>query len=219
MHLSELDAYSVDFAGSSAPLASFDRVLFDGTNYVAVASATWSDRLATQLAEPGYAHITINGYHEFQNLVLVISAEFETLPEPGDIRLSVFAVEDVVVGTGSGYDQANYDNNNSNSPLFGMGHPIVGYEHLNVTRAVISDQWGTPDIIPETPEIGVSYTHQFVYTLPSDFDMQDMRIVAVLHYYDEDDMSKRHIINVEEADAFGFVEVSTEQANIPQSFF
>lgn len=215
MHVSELDTYSADFASSSAPRASFDRVLFDGANYVAVTSGTWTDRLATQLAEPGHAYINIDGMCDFENLYLTIYTHFETLPEPGDIRLTVFAVEDEVLGSGSGYDQANYDNNNSNSPLFGLGNPIPNYTHLNVTRAVISDLWGTPGIIPETPEIGVEYSHEFVYALPSDFQMHDVRIVAVLHYHDENDVGNRRIINAEEVDAFGFIEVNTEQADTP----
>ncbi len=215
MHLSELDAYSADFAGSSAPRASFDRVLFDGANYVAVTSGTWTDRLATQLAEPAHASIHFDGYCDLQTLYLTATIYFATLPEPGDIRLTVFAVEDVVVGSGSGYDQANYDNNNPNSSLFGLGHPITAYEHLNVTRAVISDLWGTPDIVAETPEIDVPYSHEFVYNFPVEFDMHDMRIVAVLHYHDENDLSKRYVINAEQTDAFGFIEVSTEQADTP----
>lgn len=197
MYFSELDAYFSDFAAGSAPRASFDRVLFDNATNVAVGPNTWEDRLNTQLAEPAYANILIDGSYVNQTLNLTVQTNFETIPEAGDIRLTVFAVEDVVTGSGNGYDQSNYDNNNSSSPLYGLGNPIVGYEHLNVTRAIISDVWGTPANIPETPVVGEYYNKQFSYDFPAGTDMNNMRIVAVLHYHDDNDVGKRNIINAE----------------------
>ncbi len=215
MYFSDLDAYFSDFAAGSAPRASFDRVLFDNATNVAVGSNTWEDRLATQLAEPAYANIFIDGSCFNQTLNLNIQTNFETIPETGDIRLTVFAVEDVVTGSGQGYDQSNYDNNNSSSPLYGLGNPIVGYEHLNVTRAIISDVWGTGGVIPETPVIGEYYNQQFTYEFPAGTDMHNMRIVAVLHYHDENDVGKRNIINAQSVSTGEFIEVSTEQPDTP----
>ncbi|WP_282015658.1 Omp28-related outer membrane protein [Marinifilum flexuosum] len=51
-------------------------------------------------------------------------------------------VEDKVIA-----NQANYYNEDSNSPFFEKGNPIVGFEHANVLRKAATDIFG--DIIPE----------------------------------------------------------------------
>jgi len=84
-----------------------------------------------------------------------------------------------------------------------------------VTRAVISDLWGTPNIIPETPVVGDYYTHEFIYQFPPEFDMHNARIVAALHYHDENDVGKRNIINAEAVSTEFFIEVNTVQPDIP----
>lgn len=214
MYVSDLDEMYSDFA-NSAPRASFDRVLFDGANRVAVTSGTWEDRLAQQLSEPATVGIAIDGNRDDNLLNFNVEINFATLPEAGDLRLTVFAVEDVVIGSGPGYDQSNYDNNNANSPLYQLGQPILNYEHVNVTRAIISDIWGTPNIVPDNPEIGTTYSHNYTYEVPESFDFQNIRIVAALHYYDENDLSKQYTLNANDAYANSFLETSITTPDTP----
>ncbi len=213
MHVDDLTPLYNDFA-NSAPRATFDRVLFDGANQVAVTSGTWEQRLAQQLNEPATVGVAISGGRDGNLLNFSIELNFVELPETGDLRLSVFAVEDVVVGSGPGYDQSNYDNNNPNSPLYQQGQPIPNYEHINVTRAVISDSWGTAGIIPDNPEIGTTYSSDYTYEVPEEFDFQKIRIVAALHYYDENDLNKQYILNANDAYVNSFFETSVNEPEV-----
>jgi len=210
MYVSDLSPMFYDYA-SSAPRASFDRVLFDGANRVAVISGTWEQRLIQQLNEPAIASVAINGNRDDNSLSFSIEVSFVDAPDVGDFRLTVFAVEDVVTGSGPGYDQSNYDNNNPDSPLYQQGQPILNYEHRNVTRAVISDSWGTSGVVPDNPEIGTTYSYDYTYDVPETFDFQNIRIVAALHYYDENDLGKHYVLNANEAYAQSFLATSINE--------
>ncbi len=214
MYVSDLSPMFYDYA-SSAPRASFDRVLFDGANRVAVTSGTWEQRLTQQLNETAIAGVAIYGNTHNNQTNFNVEIIFTEIPEAGDLRLSVFAVENIVLGSGPGYDQSNYDNNNPDSPLYQQGNPITNYQHLNVTRAVISDSWGTDGIIPDNPEIGTTYSYDYTYEVPESFDFQNIRIVAVLHYYDENDLSKHYVLNANEAYAASFLGINTTEPEIP----
>jgi len=213
MHLDELTPLYNDFT-IAAPRACFDRVLFENAGNVAVGSNTWEQRLAQQLSQPAIANVAISGNTDNNEVSFTVEISFTDVPETGDLRLSVFAVEDVVVGSGSGYDQRNYDNNNASSPLHQLGDPIPNYEHHNVTRALISDTWGTSGIIPDNPEIGVTYSQNYTYDVPESFDFQEIRIVAVLHYYDENDLSKRYVLNANEAYVASFLSINVTDPEV-----
>jgi len=213
MYVNELSPLFSDFT-IGAPRACFDRVLFEDASYVAVASGTWEQRLEQQLNESAIADVAIYGNTHNNEVFFTVSISFTDIPQAGDLRLSVFAVEDVVVGSGSGYDQSNYDNNNSSSPLYQLGNPILNYEHHNVTRALISDTWGTAGIIPDNPEIGTTYSYEYAYEVPEEFNFENIRIVAALHYYDENDLSKRYVLNANEAYAASFLGINVTEPEV-----
>lgn len=58
----------------------------------------------------------------------------------GNHYLTVYVIEDEIVSNG----QANYYNNDSNSPLYGLGNPIVGWKHNHVVRQVLTAPLGDP---------------------------------------------------------------------------
>ena len=216
MHLDDLSpiysAYTI-----SAPRVCFNRVLFDNNSRIAISdipSGTWAQRLNEQLNTPAITSVNIAGNRDDNLLTFNVEISFTETPEAGNFRLSVFAVEDIVVGSGNGYDQRNYDNNNPSSPLYQLGDPILNYEHRNVTRAIISDIWGTSGIIPNNPEIGTTYIGEYTYEVPEDFDFEEIRIVAALHYYDENDFSNHYVLNANEAYAHSFVETSISEPEI-----
>lgn len=214
MYVGGLSPLFSDFT-IGAPRACFDRVLFDNASYVAVGTGTWEQRLEQQLNEPAIASVAISGNTNENQVSFTVEVSFTELPEAGDLRLSVFAVEDVVIGSGSGYDQSNYDNNVPSSPLYQLGNPILNYEHHNVTRALISDTWGTSGIIPDNPEINTTYSYDYTYEVPEDFDFENIRLVAALHYYDENDLSKRYLLNVNDAYASSLLEINVTE---PETF-
>jgi len=60
----------------------------------------------------------------------------------GDVRLTVYALEDNVTGSGSGYNQQNYLSNRNgyqNNPYYKEPSVIIGYKHMKTWRKVLTD--------------------------------------------------------------------------------
>ena len=86
-------------------------------------------------------------------------------------KLVVYLLEDGLI-----YPQVNYMNNDSSSPWFGAGDPIVGFVHNNVLRKSFTDIFG--DAIPDGLALG-EHTATFNLTIPSSVqDNSKMEIVA-----------------------------------------
>jgi hypothetical protein len=100
-----------------------------------------------------------------------------------DARLTVFLVEDTVIGSGSGYDQVNAYNGSAGHPYFGAGNPIVGYPHRYVVREVLSGTWG--DLI-DPSSVGSQQTKTYNFTVPVTYDYEQLRVVAFLSNYVQD---------------------------------
>jgi hypothetical protein len=106
--------------------------------------------------------------------------------DSGDYRMSLYVVEDSVVGSGAGYDQENIYNTTVGSPFFGLGDPIIGFIHRRVVRALLPYAWGLPGVISSTPTTGQNYAHIFHYTLPANYDEHKISLVALVSAYSTD---------------------------------
>jgi thiol-disulfide isomerase/thioredoxin len=98
------------------------------------------------------------------------------IKEKGDYALTLYLIEDKVVGQGYGYDQANYHNDDANSPFYQKGNPIKGYEHNATLRDILTDLNGF-----ELPacglEAGKVYKRMFKIKLEG-YNKDNCRIVA-----------------------------------------
>lgn len=56
----------------------------------------------------------------------------------GTYNLTVYLVENNVTGTGNMYDQRNSYNTTTGHPYAGTGDPIIGFQHKNVVRKILS---------------------------------------------------------------------------------
>lgn len=113
----------------------------------------------------------------------------------GDLRMNVIIVEDSVIGSGTGYDQVNYDNNTLGHPYQGAGNPIVGMPHRYVARDYLGDEWGVSGIIPSSVSFGSVYTHVFNYTIPASYDYEKISLIGFVSYYGAG-VTDREILNV-----------------------
>ncbi|PLW94360.1 MAG: hypothetical protein C0592_03130 [Marinilabiliales bacterium] len=113
----------------------------------------------------------------------------------GDLRMNVIIVEDSVTGSGTGYDQVNYDNNTVGHPYQGAGNPIVGMPHRYVARDYLGDEWGISGIIPSSVSSGSEYTHVFNYTIPASYDYEKISLIGFVSYYGSG-ITGREILNV-----------------------
>ena len=125
-----------------------------------------------------------------------VRADFDN-SESGDMRLNLIVVEDNVTGTGSGYNQANYDNGTVGHTYYGAGNPIVGFNHRHVAREYLGGAWGDSGIIPSAVTGGSSYTKTYTYTLPAGYDENEVHLVGMVQRYGATN-TDREIMNSEE---------------------
>ena len=191
MTISEGEEYAKVFA-AGAPTGSIDRV------FIKQGRDVWNTLVASQKDEWTSGELTIdNSFNEQTREVKVkVNSKFVDIAEAGDIRLTVFVVEDNVTGTDAGYNQANYYNTTSGHPMYGRGNPIVGYNHRHVVRKVLTPVWGETGVVPSAPTINENYTKEYTFTLDAKYKEADIEIVAFLSYYNND-ATKRAVINSE----------------------
>ena len=105
---------------------------------------TWDANTAAVMADVAKCGLAIDATNKSgSNLTAKVRLGIgaSDMPE-GNYFLTVLVVEDVMTGTGTGWDQANYYNGVSGHPYYGKGSPIVGYEHTNVVRNVLTAALG-----------------------------------------------------------------------------
>ncbi len=184
---------------NGAPFAAINRTKWPNEALTATSNrAVWSSRAVSLLNKPSPVSINVstNWTAGTRNLDIDVNLNFVDYAFPGDMRISVFVIEDSVIGSGNGYDQTNYYNNSTNSPFFGKGDPMPNYPHRHVLRAAPSTTWGTSAIIPNGPAPGQNYSQHYSYTVPASYNEDKMSVIAFVNYYDVS--GRREILNVEE---------------------
>lgn len=196
MKITEGSAITNSF-GASYPDAMFDRVYFEGETKLPVSDREdWEHRTQQQMNKPSPVSLNIVPSFNYSNRLLsvTVNASFVDYAEPGDIRINVYVTEDNVTGSGTGYDQVNDYNGEAGHPYAGAGNPIQGFVHNRVLRRVMSVNWGTPSIIPTNPGPGGNYSYAYSWTVPSAMNVNKMKVIAFLGYYDPS-IYKRPVLN------------------------
>jgi hypothetical protein len=122
------------------------------------------------------------------------------------LRFNAYVVEDSVSGTGNGWDQHNYLNDQAElwqgfpNPNYQKGDPIIGYQHMHVLRAFIEGNvWGKQNEFPSgSVQAGQSYNHTFLHTLPADQDEKQIKIIVTVAKYHATDRTKCNVLNTAE---------------------
>jgi len=186
MTIPEASTYCSAF-GSGAPTACIDRVLFPGETSVAHGRGTWSANAATRAAIGSPVTLNVTGTYNATNRQVNadVTANFSDYAVPGDIRVTLFVVEDSVTCAGSGYNQVNAYNNSAGHPYAGAGNPIVGFVRRHVLRDVYptNDAWGDNTVIPTSPVLNTNYVKNNTFTLNSTWKSNDVSLVAFVSYY------------------------------------
>lgn len=118
----------------------------------------------------------------------------------GNFRLNCFVLEDSVSG-GSDYSQTNsnfsgwtggpsYLQDLINSPSV-----INGYNHNHVVREMLGSPAGAVASIPTSVSNGSSYSKTFTYTLPVDYDENQISLVGVVQRYGANVENDRNVVN------------------------
>ncbi len=183
-----------DFA-LGAPSGTVDRVYYKGGSTVGMGTNKWTGRALARLNEnaPVGIHI-INDWDEpTRTADITVTAFFVDFPYPGDLRLSVFIIEDSVSKVGNGYDQSNYYNSDPTHPYFQLGDPIIDYVHRHVIREIIPATWGDSGIIANDVGPGQSYTVNYQYKVPGLYNEENMSIISFVNYGEP---NRRDVLNV-----------------------
>lgn len=200
MTIPEASTYCAAF-GSGAPTACIDRVLFPGEASVAHGRGTWAANASARAAIGSPVTVNITGSYNgaTRQVNADVTANFADYAVPGDIRVTLFVVEDSITGTGSGYNQVNFYNNQAGHPYVGAGNPIVGFVHRHVLRDVYptTDAWGDATIIPSSPALNTNYTQSNTFTLNSAWKDQDVSLVAFVSYFNSN-TDERVVLNAAE---------------------
>lgn len=196
MTINEASTYCSAF-GTGAPTACIDRVLYPGETNVAHGRGTWGANASSRASLGSPVDVTLTGtYNSTTRQVNVdLNANFVDYAS-GDIRVTLFVVEDHVRGIGSGYNQVNAYNTQAGHPYFGAGNPIVNYDHRHVLRDVYptNDAWGDNTVIPSTPLINTTYTKNHTFTLNSAWNADSVYLVGFVNYFNTA-VDQREVLN------------------------
>jgi len=119
-----------------------------------------------------------------RTLEVSVSAEFQAAAN-NNYKIAIVLTEDGVTGTGSGWSQAN-------AYAGGGAGPMGGYESLpspvpaaqmvydHVARAIEPSFGGYANSFPATVNSGETYTLNYTFTLPANWDETEINIIGML---------------------------------------
>ncbi len=118
--------------------------------------------------------------------LLNISVRTEMLQATnGSYKVACALTEDGVTGTGAGYNQANAYAGGNNGVMGGYENlpssvPAAQMVYDHVARAIAPSFTGQTGVIAATTTVGDTYTANFSFTLPANWDETQMHIVGML---------------------------------------
>ena len=188
------DSLRTSFSINSYPGALVDRYrnIYSGFYYSHEARGRgfWDNQISDQINKFTPVNVSINGSWDATTREIVANVNLDYVDNSaGDARIVLMIVEDSLSGTGSGWDQANNYDNIPGHPYYLAGSPIIGFIHKHVLRDYAEGGcFGVDNVIPHFVSSGTNYQHTFNYTLPTDYDANQITLVAaVVKYADGND--------------------------------
>ena len=155
------------------PSGMVDRIQFDG--YVSLNRGYWGYVSSLQSMKTAVCGLAIKSEVNGNNAAIEVHVGFNDSLQ-GDYRLTTYLIEDKVTGSGYGYDQVNYYDGDSTSSFYGLGDPILNYEHNNTLRSVLSEASGnqipTSNLIP-----GGEFVETYTVDISS-YEKSNLHVIA-----------------------------------------
>jgi len=178
------------------PTLLIDRVKFDGQTRMSILSPFWQDKINERKLDPVQASMGATSTYDINTRNLTVEVMGNMISgASGEVRVNAYVVETPVSGIGLGYDQLNGSNNNVGHPLYGLGDPIVGYEHKWVLRDMLGGPWGEAGVLPNPAPAGTYFSHTFTTQLDTGWNALNCYLVVLVQHFDPNDDEKRSIIN------------------------
>ena len=191
------------YQNNSYPAGMVDRAPYnvnDTTQVVSFNAGYFSYFSANQLLLEAECGLAMRSKVSGNIATIEVRAGFNT-DLSGDYRLTVYLLEDGVTGSGYGFDQINWDNEEPQSDFYGMGDPIVGYVHDHTLRAVLSGELGDPldeSVLTSGGEHIASYSIDI-----SNYDKKKLSAVAFIQQIGTD-FTQHEVLNVQQVGITGF---------------
>ena len=191
------------YQNNSYPAGMVDRAPYnvnDTTQVVSFNAGYFSYFSANQLLLEAECGLAMRSKVSGDIATIEVRAGFNT-DLSGDYRLTVYLLEDGVTGSGYGFDQINWDNEEPQSDFYGMGDPIVGYVHDHTLRAVLSGELGDPldeSVLTSGGEHIASYSIDI-----SNYDKKKLSAVAFIQQIGTD-FTQHEVLNVQQVGITGF---------------
>lgn len=147
----------------------------------------------SRIETPAFVTVEMEGIYnpDTRELDLTVSGEFVGNVADQDLRLSVYIIEDGIVGTQSG---------------------VTGsYTHNHVMRDAISATFGDAGVIANG-NVGTTYTKTYTYTHNAAWVPENISIVAFVNNWDASDVNNRAILNAAKMHINDFIS-STNDVN------
>lgn len=176
------------------PTLMVDRYKWPNYGHVSMTTSFWSTMIAEREQIPLFISIGGNTSYNPSTRELQANLDIESQWElPYDVRTNVYVVESPVSDTGLGYDQLNGYNNLSNSPLYQLGDPIVGYVHHWVLRDMLGGHHGLQNL-PQPLPAQQQFSTNFSTTLDSNWNENNIYVIMIVQKH-HPDPEMREILN------------------------
>lgn len=119
-----------------------------------------------------------------RELTVTLTADFQD-DANDNYKLAVVLTEDGVTGTGSGFAQANAYAGGGNGPMGGYENlpspvPAAQMVYDHVARAIEPSFGGDATSFPAVVNNGESHSKTYTFTLPTDWDEQNIHIIGMM---------------------------------------
>ena len=136
------------------------------------------------------------------SITTLINVQFDitdTIISTDNIGVTLYVIEDSVVGSGIGFDQQN------RTSLYGGVSPIVGFVHNRVLRAIYPDtnSFGDFSLIPTNPPVNSTYSKIITVTIDPNWNTSNLTYVAFASH--KNGTSNYEVLNAEEIDDNGLL--------------
>lgn len=154
-----------------------NRTPYNGT--LVMAKQYWNTYVNTALSTLANCGLQIATSVSGSTATITVDAGFNAALT-GNYKLTVLLYQDSVKGIGSNYDQANYYNNIAGSLWYGLGNPMIGYQHDYVSRKVLSStKMGDPIPASAIVPYGV-YTKTYTVNI-SGYNANKLNVLAFIN--------------------------------------
>jgi hypothetical protein len=184
------------------PLAFIDRTSFPASGGVFQEIDPHEHNLdkfiQQQLMKISPLDIHLTNLYDSKTRLLTVQADFDFKQDwKGKMRVNCLVVEDSVQTNKA---QVNYMNNDTTSPWYQKGNPVLNYVQRNVARNNLSAAiWGEGNVLPNLVLKNQHFSSTYSYTVPAAWNEQHIKLVCFVTAWGSGDgmvdTSKFNVLN------------------------